>query len=147
MCKHHQTCVNNLWNFSLMRDVVDTCNNSIVRLGKKTNNDNFNILKRHFVAALSKFNPNRRASILFDFDFLSFASERYKNQNQPKLRLYNFGLNVFSKCRNSFFICLQRLGEINNMNPCFFVPSVFLAHVQCTRNMLEIKRRGLIQCL
>ena len=62
--------------------------------------------KYTFFAALSTFNPNWRASILFDFDFLLLARERQKT-NQTKVEAYQFGLiieratkNVFSKYWN-----------------------------------------------
>ena len=74
-----------------MRDIVDTCNNSIVRLGKKTNNDNFNILKRHFFLHVQLSTQIDTPQLLFDFDFFVVRERATKNQNRIKLKLFNLG--------------------------------------------------------
>ena len=67
--------------------------------------------KYTFFAALSTFNPNWRASILFDFDFLLLAGERQKKSKSNKIEAYQFGLtieratkNVFSKYWNYHYL-------------------------------------------
>ena len=91
MCKHHQTSVNNLWDCSRMRDIVDTRNNSIVRLGKKTNNDNFNILKSHFLLHVQLSTQIDTPQLLFDFIVFVARERATKNQNRIKLKLFNLG--------------------------------------------------------